>query len=218
VDLAVEHMVAKSLSLKEVDWDNLLLACTNCNSRKGDKVRDANFNDYYWPSIPATSAPLNTFDMLQYRKANLSLQQLITQGLEDNQWAFLLYLSATIEIAAVNFILTAGNVGPAGAWTLTGAMSQGDTLNLNTLITWLLQQLLATDFHLPSGFPEVVATGAEVSITPATEAFYAKLTSNIAWDLAFAQATLHVNNLTTVLDIRAVPAPPAPAVRPYTFG
>ncbi len=81
VDLAVEHMVAKSLSLKEVDWNNLLLACTNCNSRKGDKVNDANFNNYYWPSIRATSAPLNTFDMLQYRKANLSLQSLITDGL-----------------------------------------------------------------------------------------------------------------------------------------
>lgn len=139
------------------------------------------------------------------------------QFVEDNQWAFLLYLSATIEIAAVSFILTAGNVGPAGAWTLTGAMTQGDTLNLNTLITWLLQQLLATDFHLPSGFPEVVATGAEVSITPATEAFYAKLTSNITWNIAFAQATFQVNNLTTVLDIGAVPASPPSAVRPYTF-
>lgn len=85
VDLAVEHMVAKSLSLKEVDWDNLLLACTNCNSRKGDKVNDANFNNYYWPSIRATSAPLNTFDMLQYRKENRTLQSLIADGLLSSQ-------------------------------------------------------------------------------------------------------------------------------------
>lgn len=139
------------------------------------------------------------------------------QQLEDNQWEFLLYLNAAIEIATVTFILTAGNAGPAGAWTLTGAMSQGDTLNLNSLITWLLQQLLAANFRLPSGFPEVIATGAEVSITPATEAFYAKLISTIAWNIPFAQATFKINNLTTILDIGAIPASPAPAVRPYTF-
>ena len=150
---------------------------------------------------------------------DIELSAEYVQFLDDNTWQFLLYLSAAIEITTVTILLSATNAGPAGAWTLTGAMNVGDTLQLNSLITWLLQQLLAADFHLPSGFPEVTATGAEVRITPATGAFYAKLISQIAWNIAFAQATFKVNNLTTILDIGALPtpAPPAQAVRPYTF-
>ena len=49
--LAVEHVQPKSLHQeKECIWDNLLLACTNCNSNKGETdIDDGNIADYLWP-------------------------------------------------------------------------------------------------------------------------------------------------------------------------
>jgi uncharacterized protein (TIGR02646 family) len=52
--LAVEHVRPKThhpnLALQ---WDNFLLACTNCNSIKGSK--DINLADYYWPDLDNTA-------------------------------------------------------------------------------------------------------------------------------------------------------------------
>ena len=46
--LAVEHMAPKSVHrVREVDWENFLLGCTNCNSVKGDK--DVADDDVLWP-------------------------------------------------------------------------------------------------------------------------------------------------------------------------
>jgi uncharacterized protein (TIGR02646 family) len=46
--LAVEHILPKSHHPEhELDWDNFLLACVNCNSTKGDQP--INTGDYYWP-------------------------------------------------------------------------------------------------------------------------------------------------------------------------
>lgn len=52
--LAVEHVqpkkppgAAAALPERELEWDNFLLACTNCNSTKGDT--DVVLNDYLWP-------------------------------------------------------------------------------------------------------------------------------------------------------------------------
>lgn len=52
--LAVEHVqpkkppgAAAAMPERELDWDNFLLACTNCNSTKGDT--DVVLNDYLWP-------------------------------------------------------------------------------------------------------------------------------------------------------------------------
>ena len=46
--LAVEHMAPKSLHQeREVEWDNFLLGCTNCNSVKDD--RDVPDDDILWP-------------------------------------------------------------------------------------------------------------------------------------------------------------------------
>ena len=47
-NLAVEHVLPKSIrpALK-LTWDNFLLACTNCNSTKGDT--NINLADYIWP-------------------------------------------------------------------------------------------------------------------------------------------------------------------------
>lgn len=46
--VAVEHVQPKALEPGlEKDWENFLLACTNCNSTKGDKEVD--LNQFVWP-------------------------------------------------------------------------------------------------------------------------------------------------------------------------
>ncbi|MES2707094.1 MAG: HNH endonuclease signature motif containing protein [Verrucomicrobiota bacterium] len=48
VSLAVEHVAPKSLdSSRKTDWANFLLACTNCNSAKGDQPTSE--GDFLWP-------------------------------------------------------------------------------------------------------------------------------------------------------------------------
>ena len=48
IGLAVEHMAPRSLYPdREVDWNNFLLGCTNCNSVKGDA--DVADDDTLWP-------------------------------------------------------------------------------------------------------------------------------------------------------------------------
>lgn len=89
-NLAIEHMLSKVFSLNEIDWNNSLLACTNCNSHKKDKTLSENdLNNYYWPSInynyddakKGIHYRFNTFDMLEYKKENATLQSLIDSKL-----------------------------------------------------------------------------------------------------------------------------------------
>jgi len=48
VSLAVEHMSPKSVHPDlELEWDNFLLGCTNCNSLKGDE--DVSDDETLWP-------------------------------------------------------------------------------------------------------------------------------------------------------------------------
>ena len=57
--LAVEHIRPKTHNpTLELQWDNLLLACPNCNSTKGHE--NITISDYALPHID------NTFDMFQY--------------------------------------------------------------------------------------------------------------------------------------------------------
>ena len=52
-NLAVEHVQPKSVvSALILDWDNFLLACTNCNSTKGDTPIQV--VDYFWPDADNT--------------------------------------------------------------------------------------------------------------------------------------------------------------------
>ena len=52
-NLAVEHVQPKSVvSALILDWDNFLLACTNCNSIKGDTP--IQLGDYFWPDVDNT--------------------------------------------------------------------------------------------------------------------------------------------------------------------
>jgi hypothetical protein len=61
IRLAVEHVCPKSLNLdKELEWENFLLGCTNCNSVKGDT--DIDLDDYVWSDRD------NTLLVLQYGK------------------------------------------------------------------------------------------------------------------------------------------------------
>jgi uncharacterized protein (TIGR02646 family) len=56
VSLAVEHILPKTIyQKKELVWENLILACTNCNSTKGHK--DIDLNDYFWPHMDNTLTP-----------------------------------------------------------------------------------------------------------------------------------------------------------------
>ena len=63
--LAVEHIQPKSHHHSlALDWNNFLLACTNCNSTKGDQ--DITLNDYIWPDRD------NTFRALNYQEGKVS--------------------------------------------------------------------------------------------------------------------------------------------------
>ncbi|NQU20189.1 MAG: HNH endonuclease [Candidatus Nealsonbacteria bacterium] len=62
--LAVEHVRPKKPNPDlELRWDNFLLACTNCNSTKGDK--DVVLDEYFWPDKD------NTFRAFVYTEGGL---------------------------------------------------------------------------------------------------------------------------------------------------
>lgn len=68
--LAVEHVRPKQppdatgvMTERELDWNNFLLACTNCNSTKGNI--DVVLNDYFWPNRD------NTFLALTYSEGGV---------------------------------------------------------------------------------------------------------------------------------------------------
>jgi len=68
--LAIEHVrpkkpkgVASNIASRVLDWNNFLLACTNCNSTKGSK--DVEINEYFWPDRD------NTFRVLHYAEGGV---------------------------------------------------------------------------------------------------------------------------------------------------
>ncbi len=68
--LAVEHVqpkkppgAAANDPIRELSWDNFLLACTNCNSNKGNE--DVVLNDHLWPDRD------NTFLAIIYKLGGL---------------------------------------------------------------------------------------------------------------------------------------------------
>jgi uncharacterized protein (TIGR02646 family) len=66
--LAVEHVRPKKpdgvlMPGRLLDWDNFLLACVHCNSRKGDE--DVELADYLWPDSD------NTFRAFEYRPGGI---------------------------------------------------------------------------------------------------------------------------------------------------
>lgn len=51
----VEHVSSKSKGGSLTDWNNLLLGCKYCNTRKKDKVLPEDANEYMWPDQDNTS-------------------------------------------------------------------------------------------------------------------------------------------------------------------
>lgn len=47
--LAVEHKESKNSGGALTDWDNLLLSCVYCNSRKLEKIQKGNLDKWLWP-------------------------------------------------------------------------------------------------------------------------------------------------------------------------
>ena len=68
--LAVEHVQPKKpdgalteMEDRALDWNNFLLACTNCNSTKGNT--DVILEDYFWPDRD------NTFHLFRYSEGGV---------------------------------------------------------------------------------------------------------------------------------------------------
>ncbi len=68
--LAIEHVrpkkpegVALPIVSRELDWNNFLLACTNCNSTKGNN--DVEMGEYFWPDRD------NTFRAFHYAEGGV---------------------------------------------------------------------------------------------------------------------------------------------------
>lgn len=78
LNLAVEHMLSKTESINENDWNNFLLGCTNCNSHKRAKTKseDSVLDNFVWPSID-NAVTSNTFDLMTYKKEAKTVSQLI---------------------------------------------------------------------------------------------------------------------------------------------
>ena len=76
----MEHVQPKSLHPeKACDWDNLLLACVNCNSTKNKTdVNDSNLRDFLWPDIN------NTFLALKYTEEGIvSVNKSLSKSIQE---------------------------------------------------------------------------------------------------------------------------------------
>lgn len=61
--LAVEHKESKNSGGALTDWNNLLLGCVYCNSRKSEKIRKGDLDRWLWPDQH------NTFLAFTYENA-----------------------------------------------------------------------------------------------------------------------------------------------------
>ena len=74
----VEHKEAKACGGEELAWDNLLLSCKYCNTRKGTQVGKGDKDKYLWPDED------DTFHAYLYDKdiPRLNEEYLHSQGSE----------------------------------------------------------------------------------------------------------------------------------------
>jgi hypothetical protein len=93
-NLAIEHIVSKSgNSNLENNWDNFILACTNCNSTKGTRVNHSNLSQYYFPS----DTTISTFKKLKYDfDVNDNMVKVEAADIRDER------ANKTIELTALN--------------------------------------------------------------------------------------------------------------------
>lgn len=75
----VEHKVSKSKNPElQTTWENLLLGCKYCNSRKKDHIDLCNVKDYLWPDID------NTALAFTYRFGVPQINTTLLQELDDS--------------------------------------------------------------------------------------------------------------------------------------
>lgn len=67
--LAVEHKESKNSGGALKEWGNLLLGCTYCNSRKGEKIKKGDLDKWLWPDKH------NTFLAFTYENAIPSVNE-----------------------------------------------------------------------------------------------------------------------------------------------
>lgn len=83
----VEHIEAKSAGGEELKWENLLLSCKYCNTRKGTQVKKGDKEKYLWTDKD------DTFHAYSYDKdlPRLNEEYLKKQGEDIRQKALNLY-------------------------------------------------------------------------------------------------------------------------------
>jgi len=60
----VEHRESKSTGGDELNWNNLLLSCKYCNTRKGTHVKQGDKENYLWPDEDDTFAAFSYKEIL----------------------------------------------------------------------------------------------------------------------------------------------------------
>ena len=106
IGLAVEHIQPKILNPAiENEWNNFLLSCPSCNSRKGKKdINSGNLHEYYWPHVdntfrafiyesnqaPKTAESLNDVDRIIAQRTleltGLDQEPTIRGPIKDKRW------------------------------------------------------------------------------------------------------------------------------------
>lgn len=76
--LAVEHKESKNSGGDLTGWNNLLLACTYCNSRKGEKIKKGDLHKWIWPDQD------NTFLAFTYEDAIPKLNESYLKTVSDD--------------------------------------------------------------------------------------------------------------------------------------
>ena len=76
--LAVEHKESKNSGGDPTAWNNLLLACTYCNSRKGEKIKKGDLDKWIWPDQD------NTFLAFTYEDAIPKLNDAYLKTVSDD--------------------------------------------------------------------------------------------------------------------------------------
>lgn len=76
--LAVEHKESKNSGGALTDWSNLLLGCTYCNSRKGEKIKKGELDKWLWPDQD------NTFLAFSYTDALPKLNESYLKAISDD--------------------------------------------------------------------------------------------------------------------------------------
>jgi len=103
-NLAVEHVLPKSVFVNaETDWNNFLLACVNCNSRKSSKVKGR--AGYYWPddtNLTNSQVGFNTYSMMEYYVGPAAGDNVVLVRPKPGSVAAADRVQATIDLVGLN--------------------------------------------------------------------------------------------------------------------